>query len=244
MAAIFAGTAHAGTPVATLQDLQGEVFIQKMGAAPDAWEAATQNTPVNNGDSIKTKNGSLKVVYGDQATVSVQPETTLTIKQESDSQDLHLKIGKLKIEANKGKITKPFQVVTPVAVCAVRGTSVAFTYDGVNLFAIDLDTGEVFIFNTEAGLQIAVSGDKTITITFDPLTGVLTVTNNSNEPIDYILGGEKHTVGHGETDTARLKRGEEQEAPDVIDTGAPDPNPETVPDEKKEEAEIPPPSSP
>jgi hypothetical protein len=236
LAVALAGTAHAGSPVATIQDPQGEVFIQRKGSAPNAWEPAVSNAAVNNGDSVKTKNGSLKLVYGDQATVSVQPETTLVLKQESNSQDLHLKIGKLKIEANKDKISKPFQVVTPVAVGAVRGTSVVFGFDGANLFAIDLDTGEVFIYNNEAGLELLLSGDKSITIWFDPDTGTLTITNNSNEPIDYYLGGEKYTIGPGETHTARIKT-----QSSIDDTGAPDPKSETVPNEK---AEIPESSSP
>ena len=241
---ILVGNAYAGT-LATLQDPQGEVFIQKMGSSANAWEPVTKNTEVNSGDTLKTKNGSSKLVYGDQANITIQPNTTLTLKEESNSQDLHLKVGKLKIEANKAKITKPFQVVTLVAICAVRGTVVNFSFDGVNLFIVDLDTGEVYLYNNEAGMQLTLAGDKTITITFDPATGKLTVTNNSNEPIEFTLGGKKYTVPPGETDTATLKPGDSNEPPAVIETGGPDVNSETVPNEKTElAAEIPAPSSP
>src|SRR3989338_4172088 len=124
-AVLPAGTAF-GAAVANLEMIQGEVMIHAVGTAPETWRPAAANTPLNDGDSVKTANGSCAIVYSDQATISLQPNTTVTVQEKSDSQDILLSLGKLGIKVNKEKAIKPFQVVTPTAVGAVRGTDAAF----------------------------------------------------------------------------------------------------------------------
>lgn len=192
-------SAYADSPAA-IKDIQGEVFLQPAGSSSEKWNAVTQETAVNDGDSVKTGNGSCVLSYADQADFRLGANTSLTITQQTDTQDIHLKLGTLKANVNEGKVIKPFQVVTPTAVAAVRGTEVDFYFNDAGQLIIDLHNGgPLLVYNDEAGMDLNLAGNKTITITYGATTGVLTVQNaaDSDGDVQFTINGQTYTASPG-----------------------------------------------
>ena len=177
MGCLAAGVAFA-EPVATLDNIQGEVMIQPAGAAPDAWQPVSAGTPLNSGDSVKTVNGSCLIVYSDIASVTVEPNTSITVQEMPETQDILLKLGKLNAKINKEKVVKPFQVVTPTAIGAVRGTDVDFDFNEEGLLTVDLHDGNLHVYNDEAGMTLDLVGGNKIKILYDAEKGILKIQND------------------------------------------------------------------
>jgi len=170
-------SAHADQ-AATIEEIQGEVLLHTAGAAADAWAPITKNVSLNNGDSVKTKNGSCALVYGDQGTFRLDPNTTITVQDKTDTKDILLDLGKLKAKINHGKVTKPFQVVTPTAVGAVRGTEVSFDFNEQGKLEIQLENGNVLLYNDEAEMKVDLNGKKSIVVQYDAESGILRIQND------------------------------------------------------------------
>lgn len=180
--------------IASVQQIQGEVFLNKSGSAIDQWNPITQNTDVETGDSIKTKTGSCQLVYTDQANMHLDANTSITVREEADSQDIVLVLGKLNAKVDKSKAIKPFQVVTPTAVGAIRGTDVDFDFNDQGQLAVDLKNGgPVQVFNDEAQMNLNLTDGKKISVAYDRQKGVIKIKNDctSNGKVEFnILGTE------------------------------------------------------
>lgn len=236
-------------PIATVTQIQGEVFIQKAGSAPDQWQAISQDTAVDNGDSVKTGNGTSTLSYADQADFRLEPNTSITLDQKDATQDINLKLGMLKAKINKQKTIKPFQVVTPTAVGAVRGTEVDFGYNEVGELTIDLhNDGPVQLVNEEAAMELELTDGKKISIIYDKENGKLTVKNdcNSSGDVNFSILGQSFSVPPcGET-TADVEALETAAgAGELVTTDPPTDESENTPNEGEEEDAVPSePSSP
>ena len=164
--------------VATIEQVQGEVSVHSVNAAADLWTPIAQNTSLNNGDSVKTKNGSCVLVYADQATFSLDANTSITVKDQTDTKDILLDLGKLRAKVNHEKVIKPFQVVTPTAVGAVRGTDVTFDFNDQGQLTIQLENGNMLVYNDEAEMKVDLGGKKTIIVQYDAEAGILRIQND------------------------------------------------------------------
>ncbi len=213
-AVLPAGTAFGGA-LANLEMIQGEVMIHAAGAAPETWQPATANTPLNNGDSVKTANGSCAIVYSDQATISLQPNTTVTVQEKSDSQDILLSLGKLGMKVNKEKSTKPFQVVTPTAVGAVRGTEVDFDFNKDGQLTVDLHDGNLHVYNDEAGMALDLAGGNKIKINYNADAGILKIQNDcgSKGIVSFSVLGTEYAESPCEEKEIDLSTGEGETKP-------------------------------
>lgn len=161
-------------PVATIENPQGEVFIHSADDTTDTWKPVSQSTPVNSGDTVKTKNGSCALTYGEQASFQVDANTSFVVRDQDASQDIELTLGNLKGKVNKGKVAKPFQVVTPAAVAAVRGTDVDFGYNENGELTVDLhNQGPVQVINSDAEMELELANDKKIKLKYDTDQGTL-----------------------------------------------------------------------
>ncbi len=180
-------------PVATLENLQGEVFLHSADDAADAWKLINQNTPVNSGDAVKTKNGSCSLVFGEQASFKVEPNTSFIVKDEPESQDIELSIGNLQGKVDKEKVSKPFQVVTSAAVAAIRGTDVDFGFNENGELTVDLhDKGPVQVFNNDAEMSFELEGQKKAKVKYDAENGTLDLCYG----VDKIFKHEKDKDGN------------------------------------------------
>ena len=174
LALLIPQNAHAVS--ATAQLIQGEVLVAKAGA-PDAWAAISSDTLLQSGDSVKTKQGSCTLTYSDQATFSVEPNTTLTVEESADKQDIKLLLGKIKGKVNHEKAEHPFVVSTPAAVATVRGTEVDFGFNENGEMTLDLHNGKIQVINEDAELTVDLDGKKSLTIKYDKEANILHVKN-------------------------------------------------------------------
>ncbi len=176
---------------ALVSQIQGEVLVQKVGT--DAWGPVTADTVLQNGDSVKTRKGSCALVYSDQATFSVDENTSLTVAERPDAQDIKLLLGKIKGKVNHQKAEQPFVVTTPAAVATVRGTEVDFAFNELGQLTVDLHNGQIQVVNDDAELKVDLDGKKSITIQYDREANVLRIKNgcDSDGAVSFnILGAE------------------------------------------------------
>lgn len=240
--AFYAPSGAWADAVATLKEIQGEVSVQPAGSAPETWNAVTQETALNNGDSVKTGNGSCLLAYSNQAEFRVQPNTSLTIQEQTDTQDINLKLGALKAKVNKAMVVKPFQVVTPTAVGAVRGTEVDFDFNDQGQLTVDLhDDGPVQVYNDEAGMDLELENGNKITVKYNKETGELVVTNScdSASKINFSILGKEYSADKCQAVTVTAGTAGGANEPPNTD----DPDKEGPPDEGDDD-NPPPPSSP
>ena len=175
--------AHAAA-VATLENATGDIMIHRLDDAPDVWEAATGGMIVNNGDSIKTGDGSGLLRYSDEAEFTLNGNTHITLQDEPESQDVILHVGILNGHVNGQNASKPFQIATATAVCAVRGTDFTLSYNDQQELVVDLDNGDMFIYSADQiqsaqGFELDLAGGQTIGIRLDTANRQLVVENSA-----------------------------------------------------------------
>ncbi len=152
---------------ASVGSISGEVMLHKASAPTDSWEALKQDSPLDSGDTIKTQKGTCVISYTDQASFTLEENTTLTITEQTDAQDLMLLLGKIKGKVNKQKAEQPFRVNTPAAVATVRGTEVDFSFNDKGELLVDLHNGKIQVVNDIAELKLDLEGKKSITVHYD-----------------------------------------------------------------------------
>lgn len=178
---------------ASVGSISGEVMLHKASAPADSWEALKQDSPLDNGDTIKTLKGTCVVSYTDQASFALDENTVLTITENTDAQDLMLLLGKIKGKVNKQKSEQPFRVNTPAAVATVRGTEVDFSFNDKGELLVDLHNGKIQVVNDIAELNLDLEGKKSITVHFDDELNKIRLRNEcgSEGPVTFsILGAD------------------------------------------------------
>jgi hypothetical protein len=182
---------NADASSAIASQIQGEVLVQKAGTAN--WAAVTQDTALASGDSVQTKQGSCSLVYSDQATFAVEPNTTLTVEERADANDIKLLLGKIKGKVDKQNVEQPFVVTTPAAVATVRGTDVDFSFNENGELIVDLHNGNIQVLNEDAEMLVELEGKKSITVKYDKMANVIRIKNEcgSDGQVKFnILGAE------------------------------------------------------
>jgi hypothetical protein len=178
---------------ASVGSINGEVMLHKASAPADSWEALKQDSPLESGDTIKTQKGTCVVNYTDQAAFTLDENTTLTITEKTDAQDLTLLLGKIKGKVNKQKAEQPFRVNTPAAVATVRGTEVDFSFNDKGELLVDLHNGKIQVVNDVAELKLDLEGKKSVTVHFDDELNKISLRNEcgSEGPVSFsILGAD------------------------------------------------------
>lgn len=178
-----------------VQQVQGEVSVQKAGAAADAWQIITADAVLESGDSLKTTNGTCALVYSDQATFLVEANTSLTIEERPTAQDIKLLLGKIKGKIDKNRAEQPFTVTTPAAVASVRGTEVDFSFNDEGDLAVDLHNGKIDVINDDAEMKLELEGKKSITVKFDKEANLIRVKNDcgSDGPVTFSVLGASYS---------------------------------------------------
>ena len=162
---------------ATANNVQGEVMVHKSSAAEGVWENIAQDTALASGDSIKTGKGTCTLTYSDQATFDVQENTSLTLEEKPEAQDITLLLGKIRGKINHQNAKQPFEVVTPAAVATVRGTEVDFSFNEQGQLTADLHNGNIQLINEDAELKLDLEGKKSVTVTYDKEANVIRIKN-------------------------------------------------------------------
>jgi hypothetical protein len=107
---------------AEFSSVNGTVEVKKTGTA--AWKLARPGGPVVSGDAVRTGPGSRAEVKMDEGhRVALREKTSLRVESAKKGASLFfLEAGKLKATVNKLRGGSRFEVKTPLAVAAVRGT--------------------------------------------------------------------------------------------------------------------------
>ncbi len=195
---------------ATAQQIQGEVLVAK-AATPETWAPITADTPLQSGDSVKTRTGSCVLAYSDQATFNVEANTTLTVEERADAQDIKLLLGKIKGKVNHQNATQPFVVTTPAAVATVRGTEVDFGFDDQGQLTVDLHNGNIQVVNDAAEMKLDLGGKKSVTVKYDKEANVIHIQNdcNSDGDISFNVLGTDYSAKPCENKDVDLSTAEE-----------------------------------
>ncbi len=160
--------------VAAVRDAQGDVLIKTR--AGDRFLPLADTPRVHAGDSLKTgRNGSVTLEWVDGTRLSVEPLTALTVlkchvnkSEDAEVSQFKLDIGTIWIRVIKGLSQKSkFEIETPTATAAVRGTVFAVTVgdDGrtqVSVLEGAVDVGDAGRVTTVEPNSVAtVAGAKT-----------------------------------------------------------------------------------
>jgi len=218
---------------AAAQQVQGEVLVAK-AATPDTWAPITADTQLESGDSVKTRNGSCVLVYSDQATFNVEANTTLTVEERTDAQDIKLLLGKIKGKVNHQNATQPFVVTTPAAVATVRGTEVDFGFDEQGQLTVDLHNGNIQVVNDAAEMKLDLDGKKSISILYDKEANTIRVANGcgSDGSVSFNVLGSSYSAKPCETKDVDLSTAEEGTT--IPDTNTNEPENLENPDEGRQ----------
>ena len=211
---LFPQNAYAVSAMA--QQVQGDVMIQKAGAT--SWEKISQDTTLGSGDSLRTEKGTCSLTYSDQATFSVEENTSLTVQEKTEAQDIKLLLGKIKGKVNKQNAQQPFVVNTPAAVATVRGTEVDFAYNAEGQLVVDLHNGKIDVVNDDAELKIVLEGKKSLTIKYDKEANLIRVKNEcgSDGEVKFsVLGAEYSEIPCGEKEISLSTSEKGTQTPDI-----------------------------
>jgi len=162
-----------------------------------------EGTFLEQGVSIKTdKNSEAVLLFSNGTTMTVKPGTTLALDEfletpfDSTKVDYtHLKsepsTSKTKVTVSEGSIVgdvcklnkgSTFNIGTPVGVAGIRGTLIQVTVNtttgGQISVTINLPEG-VSDFAATNGQQITLENGQTVTVTSDPVSGTITLSNVS-----------------------------------------------------------------
>lgn len=118
----------------------GQVFRQKEKSS--ALEPVAKGDPLAEGDSLRTgADGRATVVFDDASRVEVGPKSLFVLEEaESKTAAMRLNFGSLRAWVAK-IASRRFEVRTPTAVCAVRGTEFAIDVDARGHTGVRMFTG-------------------------------------------------------------------------------------------------------
>ena len=171
-------------PLGEIADKLNDHPFQLNTSDPEFDKEIVSVTELNNGDTINTRAGSCDIVYGNQATFSLGANSEVTLREEPDSQDLWLSLGTLRAEVNSQYAVKPFQIATPTAVSAIRGTVVNFSINESYELIIETVKGDVFVYNDEVNLELDLVGGQTVGIFYNPVNTYFIVENSADSVAD------------------------------------------------------------
>src|SRR5258706_3303404 len=109
----------------TLKNFKGDVQVLKQGST--TWTAVQEGMALGKGDRIKTGEKSKADIVLGQGTITLNEATEFGIKEYSEEGDQikstgELALGKLRAKVEKLQAGSTFEIRTPTAVAAVRGT--------------------------------------------------------------------------------------------------------------------------
>ncbi len=158
LAAALGGPVRAQSEAGACAGVQGTVEIQHAGA----WQGASVGTAVSVGDHVRTGAQSrATIVCRDDSVIDVAPNTELALETlESDQSRqrqrslLRLAAGKMRAWVSAAAARGRYEVETPTALVAARGTEFLVSYDGAT------DTTDIIALDgqVEVHAKLAVMG--------------------------------------------------------------------------------------
>jgi len=162
LAALLAASA-AVQAASTLSSLSGTAFVLKAGAP--VWEPAFKGQSLAPQDQVRTGSRSRATVsFEDGSRIELGPNGSFTLQEaKKDSSALKLSLGSLRAWVSKA-LSKHFEVRTPTAVCAVRGTEFAVEVGAQGNTRVEMFAGLLSVAD-RAGNEILLKENQRIEVT-------------------------------------------------------------------------------
>jgi hypothetical protein len=138
----------AAAPVAKVSQFQGEVLI----VSGDQLSRVTSvGQPINDGDSVQTRNGEAQITFNDGALMTIRPYTSTVIHEAEEEKGWFLfktkdlvrritcQVGNLWFKS--GASARKNYLQSPTAVCGLRGSISEFGYNNVMSFIREIEGG-------------------------------------------------------------------------------------------------------
>jgi len=153
-------TPGTSSPPSTISSLSGEVLVQKQGST--TWVQAVAGMKLEVGDQLKTGgNGTAVLLFFEDSTMEVQPDTEILINELSLSGTGSTTIGLKQLVGNTvNRVQKlvdsesKYEVETPAASAAVRGTIFRLLVEIDGNTTLNSDEGDVWF--TASGVTVLV----------------------------------------------------------------------------------------
>ncbi|MFC2060902.1 FecR domain-containing protein [Elusimicrobiota bacterium] len=139
---------------ALVEEVEGTVNVQRKGS--DKWEFLSVKNEVNEGDQVLVGEEGKLVVDIDGDKVILSGGTLFTFKKLTMEKKLELWRGKMRAKVKKLTRADKFEIITPVANCAVKGTefSVAVGADGAT--KVQTFSGLVSLKGNATGKEVMI----------------------------------------------------------------------------------------
>lgn len=147
---------------AKITDTRGKVEVLRQSAGE--WERVEGAATLKAGDSVKTNwRGKLRMYLEDGSRVDMGSSSSVLIEKDGvGGANTAVKLGMGRLKAWVKKAQRKFEVRTPSAVCAVRGTEFEIETDGKRT-AVDLINGMLAV-SDNAGNETLINGGQHIRV--------------------------------------------------------------------------------
>lgn len=181
--ALFAASALAGTTqIARLEVMRGKVQVQRQ--AGSTWIAIESKTEVRQGDKIRTYDNSGAMLFlEDGSTLEITPWSMLHVDF-YEKEKYHFKLGMGSLRAVVRRVlARRFQVNSPVAVCAVRGTKfdVAVDPDQEYKTRVGVKEGQVGVAD-KFGKELMLAQGDSVEVTQEGMGAVMHTAKKEDSP--------------------------------------------------------------
>ncbi len=141
---------------------------QFKGSGTSEYFQVSQSTVLYEGDTIITgANSHLTLQFSDGSTMDVAENTSVTLQSITDSNQpkiIQVISGLLHLKELLEHFKHKFEVRTPIAVCAVRGTEFTVKVDGDSSTTTTVISGEVNVTATQTGNSVLLQPGESITV--------------------------------------------------------------------------------
>ncbi|MDO8805425.1 MAG: FecR family protein [Elusimicrobiota bacterium] len=146
---------------AYINSLRGKVDLRKTGASGWTRLAGGEKTRLNSGDELRTARAStVEVTMDDGSRVKLAPLSAFRMSVENkDSVSIGLFAGRVRSWVKK--LSKKFEVRTPSAVCAVRGTDFMVGVDADGNSRVEVYEGSVLAGDSQGNSGLVREGQFT-----------------------------------------------------------------------------------
>ncbi len=147
---------------ATIKSVTGMATIQKKDS--NEWKKLSYGDALNEGDQISIGPDSNVIMDIDGNVVTLMSGTLFTFKSLSAEMKIELWHGKMRAKLKKLKKVQKFEVHSPIAVCAVRGTEFNMEVFGDNTAVVQTFSGSVSVKDLTTGEEVIVKSGYQCTV--------------------------------------------------------------------------------
>lgn len=113
-----------------VKSVRGEAQIQKANSQTSRWRALKKGIPIKPGDTVRTGNNArLELKIDDGSRVVMGSRSRVKVAESAPSRIFSLAVGRVKAFVHKLRPQSKFEIRTPLAAAAVRGTVFEMGFD-------------------------------------------------------------------------------------------------------------------